>query len=473
MKNRSLIVPLALSLLAGLTVTVAPAEASRSRPVFVATSADRIQPRFSWGISTYAARCKGGDLSLRVRGGSGWKSRLDERKSRGGGYGARFKLDEGQSVRVKFTRKRGGLTKRFWVRCLPEDFPGYSFQRFRSGGPGLFAVGLDGRFATVFNRNGVPIWWYRGIGTMDTKVLADGTIGWNTNTRQIGGDFEIRSLTGRLLRTVGTDENADFHDLQPLPNGNYLFGAFNNYRRGVDASEFGGKSDALTQSTVIQEVTPEGRLVRSWDPADNTGLDETGRWWDVLLSQEGQFWYDVSHWNAVEPDGKFMYLSYRHLDAIYKVNRYTGKVIWKLGGTETPKSLEVLNHPGGDYPFGGQHDVRVQPNGSITVFNNRTGLADSTPRAERFRINDDAGTAKLVESVEDGFVPPLSCCGSSHRLPSKEWLVSWGDSDIVGAYDRAGRTIYWLNAETYRANPVPGGSVSVADLRRAMNRMNR
>jgi hypothetical protein len=171
-----------------------------------------------------------------------------------------------------------------------------------------------------------------------------------------------------------------------------------------------------------------------------------------------------------------MYLSFRNNDAIYKVDRRTGEIVWKLGGTETPESLEIRGGPLGDYPLGGQHDVRVQPNGTVTIFDNRTDLADPVPRAVRFRVDEGAGTAKLVESVTDKQVTSAFCCGSARRLPSREWLVSWGNNAIVGAYDSAGRPIFRFrlpDAFTYRANPVTGAAPSARRLRAAMDRLYR
>ena len=148
-----------------------------------------------------------------------------------------------------------------------------------------------------------------------------------------------------------------------------------------------------------------------------------------------------------------MYLSFRHLDAIYKVDRRTGEIVWKLGGTETPESLEVLDDPR-EYPIGGQHDVRVQPNGRSRSTTTATGLDDPEPRAERFRIDEDAGTATLVESVTDPKVPTCFCCGSARRLDDRSWLVSWGGNDVVGAYDQDGPA--HLPPEVGRRLLVPG-----------------
>ncbi len=482
MSRRAIPASVVLSLLLALAGPATLAGADQRHPRLETVPPEALQPAFNWDARTYAARCQEDDLMLKVDGANRWKTRIAGGRYRGGSYRSRVSLGEGQAVRVAFKRKRRAKVLRFRVRCLPLDFPEFGFRRFRPGGPGLFSVGLHSGYATIFSRFGAPIWWYKGDKrVVDAKVLPDGTVSWNTNSGYIStnsgyisGFFEIRTLTGDLLRTLGTVEGTDLHDIQLLPNGNYMLGTLSS-RSGVDTVAFGGRSDVATLDTEIQEVTADGQVLSSWDSGDHLMLAEAGRWWDQIPSSDVSLPYDVSHWNSVEPAGKFMYLSFRNLDAVYKVNRKSGRVVWKLGGTETGKSLRVLNYPNGDYPLGAQHDARLQPDGTITVFNNRTDLSDATPVAQRFRIDEDARTARLVETVRDRKVTPTFCCGSARRLPSGDWLVSWGNAGIVGAYNPAGRTIFRLFTPgywSYRADPVPPGRVTIAELGRAMDAMN-
>jgi hypothetical protein len=135
-------------------------------------------------------------------------------------------------------------------------------------------------------------------------------------------------------------------------------------RSGVDTSQFGGSPDATVDDAEIEEVTPDGKLVWKWDSGDHIGPAETGRWWPTAIAGLPGFSLPgngVVHWNSLDVRGHAVLLSFRHLDAIYKISRETGHVDWKLGGTETAKSLRVLNDPHGDYPLGGRHDARFGP----------------------------------------------------------------------------------------------------------------
>ena len=96
-------------------------------------------------------------------------------------------------------------------------------------------------------------------------------------------------------------------------------------------------------------------------------------------------------------------VSGRHNDAVYGINFDAETVDWKLGGTTTADSLTIV----GD-PLGGprrQHDVRVLPNGHITMFDNRTNFTTATvpfatvtgaARFVEYAIDETANTATLV-----------------------------------------------------------------------------
>jgi hypothetical protein len=232
------------------------------------------------------------------------------------------------------------------------------------------------------------------------------------------------------VRTVdGVGRRADVHDIQFLDNGHHLIGSYVKQQH-VDTSAYGGSSDATVINTELQEVTRGGRLVWSWKSQNHVALAETGRHWPWAVDHN----YDIAHWNSIEPAGSDAVIaSFRHFDAVYRIRKSTRQIVWKLGGTRTPRSLRVLGDPYG-YTFGAQHDARLLGDGTVTVFDNRTNVSPRTPRAVRFRINRKAGTATLLESISDPTVSASYCCGSARRLANGQWLVSWAaDSNPIGA----------------------------------------
>jgi hypothetical protein len=108
------------------------------------------------------------------------------------------------------------------------------------------------------------------------------------------------------------------------------------------------------------------------------------------------------------------------------------------------------------------------------VFDNRTNLANHTPRAVRYRIDEAAGTATLVQSITDPAVPASDCCGSARRLGNGDWLIDWGKTRPIGGYEPDGQRTFLLTFDSqfsYRAEPVPPGAISAQDLREGMRAM--
>jgi hypothetical protein len=177
--------------------------------------------------------------------------------------------------------------------------------------------------------------------------------------------------------------------------------------------------------------------------------------------------------------GRYILLSFRHLDAVYKVDRRTGRIVWKLGGTRTSKSLKVRNDPYGSYPFGGQHDARFMPDSSITVFDNQTGFGGHRPRAVRYRIDEKRRTATLIRQIVDHRFAYSSAFGSARLGRSGNWLICWGWTDrggTVAAYGHDGKAFYRIftpGVTPYRANPVFGSRPTLGQVRRGMDRMAR
>lgn len=454
---------------------------TRSRPAL--TVIPHLTPSFAWKKRDYVIRCSRGRTRGRVKVPNGWQAKLGGSGFRSRNFARRIRTSPG--ARFTFVVRKSGRTaerkksrRAFHVRCLPEDFAPYEFVRSRAGGPRLMFVQMKHHYATIFDRNGVPVWWYKASGFPDNaELLPDETVAWApvdaASYRQ--GDYEIRNLSGRFLRTVSAAGglSIDVHELLLLPGGNYLTGAFRN-QSGLDATPFGGTIDATVRGAEVQELRPDGSLAWSWNSEGRIGLAETGRWWDYVLTYTRP--YDVVHWNSVERNGDRMLMSFRHLDAVYEIDRASGEILWKLGGTTTPESLTVTGDPSRSYPLGGQHDARRLPNGDVSIFDNETGL-DKPPRVVRYRIDENRGEAKLVQSFTDPEVPDSVCCGSARKLPSGDWLVGWGGVEpdgLVGSYDSKGRPVFRLwtpDSFSYRAHPITDRSPKMKRLRSAMDKI--
>lgn len=438
-----------------------------------------LSPKFDPGVNDYTVRCDGSPLDVSGHTAAGAEVAIDGQQPQTGSFQQAVPLEPNQEF--SFTVTVGGAPSTYYVRCLPPDFPAWEYEGMRTPDHEFYVVdpaaGAGGSgYVIVFDRHGVPIWWQgSNPGPIDAKFIsAPGEPTRITWWGQFGGGdgYQVRELDGTVVHTVSAvGGSTDIHELQETPNGNYLVISYQP-REHVDLTALGGISDDTVVDAVVQEIDPSGAEVWSWSTQGHIGLDETGRWWPTALKGNP---HDIVHMNAVEPDGEdAILISLRHTDAVYKIDKTTGDVVWKLGGTWTPKSLAVKGDPQGAYPLGGQHDVRLQPDGTISIHDNNTNLPDP-PRVVRYAIDEGKGTATLVEEFTDPLVPSSFCCGSARRSSDGSWLLSWGGNSLVTefnpAHERTFRLGFGGTAFSYRA-AATDGALSAATLRVGMDSMH-
>ncbi|HZP84071.1 MAG TPA: arylsulfotransferase family protein [Chthonomonadaceae bacterium] len=374
-----------------------------------------------------------------------------------------------------------GKSATYHVRCLPTDFPSWTTERYGTPPAEFYVVApnqstLPGsprrHYVILVDNYGVPIWWHSSLGSLfDAKVLPNGHIAWISSPKA-----EEYLLDGTLVRTLTTPTpgGIDLHELQLLSNGNYIYIVYEP-RGPVDLSPYGGSATATVFDSVIEEVTPAGKIVWSWSTMDHIPVSETGPQWrqryfvDPTIANPPRP-ADPYHMNSIEEDGDGFVVSLRHLDTVLRIDKATGNITWKLSGATRPESLTFVGDPYGN--FGGQHDARILPDGTLTVHDNGT-FQDRPPRAVRYSIDPIAKTATLIEQVTDPDAPSSACCGSARKLPDGDWVMEWGFNPVVTALTPAGERLFRITFPgsyfSYRAAPVLYGTLSREALRAGMD----
>jgi hypothetical protein len=380
-----------------------------------------------------------------------------------------------------------GRSRTYHVRCLPRDFPKWRYEALRPAPAGFFVASFKASRDTpswviVFDDEGVPRWWFKPpTRVLWGQVLANGNLVW---ARSFGDGYgldprmahEIRTPAGKLLRLVHTDGSVvDGHEYRELSNGNVLLDTY--VPEAVDLRRFGGPRRAAIVSAEIQEVDPQGHEHWRWSSRGHIGLGETGRWWRSVLSNprrrlHGRQTFDPVHINSIDPRGRReVVISTRHTDAVYGIDRASGEIRWKLGGSKTGKSLRIVGDPAGR-PLGGQHDARIGSDGRLSVYDNGKDRP-RRPRVVFYRLDLRNREAHYLGQLNDSQVRRSHCCGSARELPGGGWLVSWGDNPLVSAFDARGRLAFRLHlaASTFRAVPAPPRATSIATLEAGMEAM--
>jgi hypothetical protein len=457
----------------GLGAIVGLLAAAYAGPATAATiTADpALKPAFRTSIPDYTVRCHEGE-----------PVRLSVDPPDGEPFTRSLTLAPGRAAAVRLRARN--RTRRYRVRCLPADFPNWRTRRYRKPQAGWYLVTPnkteEAGYAVIFDSHGVPVWWMRRTpAPFAADLLPNGNLVWTNYVAlsPVSDRFVEWTLTGRRRRSFGTvGPTTNQHDFKLLPNGNALLLTYPS-RDHVDLTRFGGPEDAVVLDGEIQEVDPAGNLVWSWNTKDHVKLDESERWIRRQVAHptirlfDGTPVYDLVHVNSVEPDAGRLIFSARYLEAVYAIDRKTGGVAWKLGGTPTPRTLAIHGDPLAGREFGGQHDARSS-GGLLTLLDNGT-LRDRPPRAVAFRLDLQRRRAALVRSVRFAEAPKSVCCGSARLLPGRNWVVSWGNEPWVTEQTWRGDSVLTIefrgnDLASYRVVPIMPGELTRDRLSRAM-----
>ncbi len=270
-------------------------------------------------------------------------------------------------------------------------------------GTTMFQPEGDGYSYNVADREGVD-----GAGIEVTHYLTDADL-------NVLESFDLDDLEGG---------DADLHDFELLDNGNAMLLAYR--KRQVDMTAFGGVADALVWDTVIAERTPDGETVWLWDGAEHMDLaDVPAAVAEQRFAAEPPSVIDYAHPNSLEifDDGDVL-VSIRHYDCLLRIDRETGEIVWTFGGDNCADNDFTMT---GDDPLGGishQHDATILDDGNLLVFDNGNLREDPVSRVLEYDLDDDAMTAELVWSYDDGRYTPIM--GSAERLANGNTLIGWG-----------------------------------------------
>jgi hypothetical protein len=219
--------------------------------------------------------------------------------------------------------------------------------------------------------------------------------------------------------SAGNGLTADIHEFFLTREGTALITIYNTVTR--DLSSVGGPKAGLVTEGVVQEINvANGNVIFEWHSLDHIGLDESY----LPLPASATTAWDYFHLNAVrvDEDGNFLVDS-RHAWAVYRVDRHTGAVKWRLGGKKTDFAL------GPGVQFAWQHDpTAVDDHGLVRIFDNESNGTPVLPysRVIWVRRDDAKRTATLERWFKhpDGLQAPSQ--GNAQGLENGDTFVGWG-----------------------------------------------
>ena len=324
--------------------------------------------------------------------------------------------------------------------------PGYVFVAVKKG------AGQDGPM--IMDNQGRLVWFSKDRYATDFKVQTykgEPVLTWWQGGVVAGhgeGEYVIFDSSYQEVRRVkaGNGYKGDLHEFSITPQDTALLTIYNEAR--TDLSPIGGRRDGSVWDGIAQELDLEtGEVLFEWHSLDHVGVGESYRG----PGEDPEAPVDYFHINSieVEPDNNFL-IDAKGTYAVYKVDRASGEVLWRLGG----KKSDFEMGPGTRTVS--QHDARRQEDGTITIFDNGAPPeVHDQSRGIVVELDEDAMKATLVRSYTHPEKPLSTSQGNMQVLPGGNVFIGWGTEPYSSEYDKDGELLFDVQfsgeTQSYRA----------------------
>lgn len=262
----------------------------------------------------------------------------------------------------------------------------------------------------IYRKKPVLAWWegdvhHGGFGTGQGVVM-------DSAYREVA---RIQGANGQQM---------DLHEFALTPQGTALF-TCTPILQTVDLTAVGGPANGQIYNPVFQEVDVRtGQLLLEWRGLDHVPIS------DSYLPVSEPF--DYLHINSitVDTDGNLL-VSARHTWSIYKVNRHSGQVMWRLGGKSSDFQMDKRA------TFSWQHDAQRAGPGVLTLFDNGSQGTINTETRSRgllLRVDESARTVQMAQEYAHPKPLLAVAMGSVQTMPGGNVLVGWGTEPYVSEF---------------------------------------
>ena len=291
----------------------------------------------------------------------------------------------------------------------------------------------------IVDSTGEPVWFLplakdTAMGLRVQEFMGKRVLTWYEGTvlGPYGGNYVVFDDTYHRLALVqaGGGRHGDLHEFLLTPEHTALITIYQQIT--ADLTSIGGASNGQLIEGIVQEVDiATGRVLFEWRSFDHVGLDESFR---TGITPAGNV--DYFHLNSIDidRDGNLL-VSARHTSAVYKIDRRTGAVIWRLGGKKSDWRID----PAASFAF--QHDVRRRPDGTITLFDN--AAADPGPsvasRGLRIALHQQTKRVSLVKEYNPAVPRAGWAMGNVQELDDGGVFIGWGTDGSFSEFGPDGR----------------------------------
>jgi hypothetical protein len=293
----------------------------------------------------------------------------------------------------------------------------------------------------IFDDAGRPVWFRDGLYALNFRVQeyqGEPVLTWwegKARPRPSVGEYVILDGSYREVKRVqaGNGYGGNQHDFLITPQGTALLTIYNLVTR--DLSYLGGPVEGRVIEGVAQELDIEtGEVLFEWHSLNHVDLEESY----VATPTDPDYVYDYFHINSIEVDhDDNLLISARNTSAVYKLDRGSGEVLWRLSGKRS------------DFDMGEgtrtywQHDARRQEDGTITIFDNGAGpQVHPQSRGIVVELDEEAMKATLVRAYTHPDELVSTSQGNMQVLPNGNVFVGWGSEPFVSEFSRDGELLF-------------------------------
>ncbi|MGH2862826.1 MAG: arylsulfotransferase family protein [Solirubrobacteraceae bacterium] len=309
----------------------------------------------------------------------------------------------------------------------------------------------------------VSVQQYRG---QPVLCWFEGTVAGRYGVGYGQGHYQIVDTNYEQVAQVSGHQGlpGDLHEFFLTPEGTAIFTC---YGQSTGRIRIGSSMRTVPYYYgVVQEVdVATGKLRWFWRTDRHVPLSYS--YARPTLPKPGYVW-DYFHINGVclDPRDGNVIVSSRNTSTVYKVNRRTGQLMWRLGGKHSDF------HMGPGTRFNYQHDANLHPGGVMTVFDNGGGPPRfaAHSRALVLSVDEKRRRVRLVHAFHHQ--PPVysDALGSVQPLGAGRWFVGWGRGAAFSAYSNSGEVLFDGHldpaASSYRAflQPWTGTPIAPPDI---------
>jgi hypothetical protein len=318
-------------------------------------------------------------------------------------------------------------------------------------GPDEAGPGQDG--CMILDNDGQPVWLRllqnEDVDAMNFKVQTykgEPVLTWweGHHTGYGQGEYVIYDHSYREIKRFGAGNGyeGDHHEFLITPEGTALMTIYNQVPG--DSVPVGDPVEGNVLDGIAQEVDIEtGDVLFEWHSLEHVGLDNS-------YTKP----YDYFHINSIDVyDEDHLLISSRNTCTVYKVDRKTGKIVWRMGGKEN--DFEMAE--GTQFAF--QHDARRHPDGTITIFDNGNINIEEQSRGIVVEVDEDKMSATLAREYTYPHKLLSETQGNVEVLPNGNAFVGWGSTPAISEFNRDGELLFSAafptEGETYRAFRFP------------------